>query len=78
MLAAALCWDWINQKLYWLDTAKQTIEVMDPVTRYRKTLIQLNGTAKPSSMALYPPFGYVAIGYSVLLLHASIIVFIAQ
>ena len=40
LLLEGLAWDWINQKLYWTDEDRRTIEVMDPVTGYHKVLVQ--------------------------------------
>lgn len=34
-----IAWDWINEKLYWTDQCKDTIEVYDPATGYRRVLL---------------------------------------
>jgi DNA-binding beta-propeller fold protein YncE len=34
-----LAFDWITSKIYFTDTLKRTVEVMDPETSYRKVLL---------------------------------------
>jgi len=49
----------VNEKLYWTDICDDDIEVYDPVTGYRKILIE-SGLRNPTSMVVDPGNRYVA------------------
>jgi len=55
--AEGLAWDWVNQKLYWTDSADDDIEVYDPATTYRRVLFE-NGLNSPYSIVVDPGTGY--------------------
>ena len=38
LIIVGIAWDWINEKLYWTDACKNTIEVYDPASGYRRIL----------------------------------------
>ena len=54
-----LAWDWVNEKLYWTDNCDDDIEVYDPVTGYRRILIE-TGLNNPTSIVVDPSTRYVA------------------
>ena len=49
-----LAWDWVNEKLYWTDHCDDVIEVFDPETGHRKTLISTGSGSEPRSIVLDP------------------------
>ena len=49
-----MAWDWISRKLYWTDTEKQTLEVMDVATGYRKVLLRFEDGTVPRVLILDP------------------------
>lgn len=52
-----LAWDWINQKLYWTDYCKDTIEVYDPVTGNRRVLLDTGSTSNNKDIVVDPTTG---------------------
>ncbi len=52
-----LAWDWINQKLYWTNSNLRKIEVYDPVTEYRKVLLNTGSNTNPLDIVLDPNNG---------------------
>ena len=42
----SLAWDWVNEKLYWTDFGKDTIEVFDLATGQRMILIHTSQTTQ--------------------------------
>ncbi len=68
MLSTIMCyslvgisWDWINDKLYWTDSCKDTIEVYDPATRYRRILLytQASTNSQTRDIVVDPTTGYL-------------------
>ncbi len=49
-----VAWDWINRKLYWVDSENQTLEVIDPSTGYRKVLLKFENMERPRAIVLDP------------------------
>ncbi len=62
-----ISWDWINEKLYWTDSCKDTIEVYDPATGYRRILLytQANTNSQNYDIVVDPTTGYLImiVGY---------------
>jgi len=52
--ADGLSWDWINQKLYWTDECNNKIEVFDPLTGDRKTLLETGPGSNPRGIVVDP------------------------
>ena len=49
-----LAWDWINQKLYWVDSSSRKVEVYDPATGYRRVFFL---GSNPHAIVLDPNAG---------------------
>lgn len=51
-----VAWDWINKKLYWVDTSKKTLEVIDPATGFRRVLLSPGEAmiSKPRGLTVDP------------------------
>lgn len=52
-----VAWDWINKKLYWTDLGTRNIQVYDPATGFRKTLLYTGSSNNPSGLVLDPNNG---------------------
>ena len=50
-----IAWDWINEKLYWTDFCKDTIEVYDPASGYRRVLLY-TGTSNNKDIVVDPNY----------------------
>lgn len=54
-----IAWDWINEKLYWTDYCKDTIEVYDPATGYRRVLLYTGTNSNNKDIVVDPTTGQV-------------------
>ena len=54
-----IAWDWINEKLYWNDVCKDTIEVFDPATGYRRVLLYTGTSSNNRDIVVDPTTGQV-------------------
>ena len=52
-----IAWDWINEKLYWTDFCKDTIEMYDPATSYRKVLLHTGTNSSNKDIVVDPTTG---------------------
>jgi len=57
-----LAWDWINEKLYWTDPEDLEIEVYDPATDHRRSLLSTGATSIPRGLAVDPTTRYILRG----------------
>ena len=57
-----LAWDWINEKLYWTDPEDLEIEVYDPATDHRRSLLSTGTTSIPRGLAVDPKTRYILRG----------------
>lgn len=53
-----LAWDWVNEKLYWVDACDKDIEVFDPRTGYRKVLLETGPDSDPRGIVVDPTTRY--------------------
>ncbi len=58
LFPVGLAWDWVNQKLYWIDNIDDDIEVYDPSSQVRRVLFDVD-LADPSAIVVDPTTGYV-------------------
>lgn len=70
-----LAWDWINEKLYWTDPEDVEIEVYDPATDHRRSLLSTGASSVPRGLAVDPTTRYILrwkyiIGYAVVTIMA--------
>lgn len=54
-----IAWDWINDKLYWTDLCKDTIEVYDPTTGLRRVLLYTDTSTQNKDIVVDPTTGQV-------------------
>ena len=57
-----LAWDWINKKLYWVDSCTDHLEVYDPETGHRKILISTGSGSDPRDIVVDPTTRYIIKG----------------
>lgn len=50
--------DWINDKVFWTDRDKHAIEEYNLGTQQRRVLVQLEGTARPQGLSIFPQPDY--------------------
>ena len=55
-----LAWDWINEKLYWTDPEDVEIEVYDPATDHRRSLLSTGTFSVPRGLAVDPTTRYTS------------------
>ena len=58
-----IAWDWINEKLYWTDECDNVIEVYDPSSGHRKTLISTGTNTDPRGIVVDPGTRYKPYNY---------------
>ena len=49
-----LAWDWVNEKLYWTDSGSEEVEVYDPASDLRMTLISTGEDTIPRGIVVDP------------------------
>lgn len=52
--AEGVAWDWVNQRLYWTDTSKQVIEVLDTRADQRTTILFTGNVSIPRGLEIDP------------------------
>lgn len=50
IFAVSLAYDWISHKVYWANSLTRTIEVLDPVRRQRKVLLDFANDDIPNNI----------------------------
>ncbi len=71
MCAEALSVDWINDKVYWTDRLRRTLEVYDIATQKSKVIVQFIDGDVPQGLGVFPYTGKGCVYYYfILYMHA--------